>query len=76
MNKHIVLILNILFCSLIGPINAQEISSPKLNHKAKYSLRNYCLENGLPSSEVYDVIQDSDELRGKLWAQYINRTKK
>ena len=64
MNKHIVLILNILFCLLIRSVNAQEIPSTNLNHKAKYSLRNYNVENGLPSSEVYDVVQDGD---GYIW---------
>ena len=64
MNKRIALILNILFCLLIRTANAQEIPSKNLSHKAKYSLRNYNVENGLPSSEVYDVVQGSD---GYMW---------
>ena len=64
MNKRIILILHILFCLLIRKVDAQEIPSKNLYLKAKYSLINYNVENGLPSSEVYGVVQDSE---GYMW---------
>jgi ligand-binding sensor domain-containing protein len=64
MALRITLVFYFLSIVLFNSIYSQEINFSKLNFDTYHFLKNYSVENGLPSSEVYDVIQDKN---GYIW---------
>ena len=64
MALRITLVSYFLSIVLFDGIYSQEINYSKLNFDTYHFLKNYSVENGLPSSEVYDVIQDKN---GYIW---------